>query len=308
MANPEPKDIAASTRAKLRNLASADGHDFEFVLGRYAIEGLLRRLAASKHRDRFVLKGALLFVLWGIDRHRVTRDVDFLGFGSLNPGDLALVFREILSTPIQPDGLTFRIDTTRASPIRQENEYGGTRVVVVAELARAEVSVQIDVGIGDAVEHATAQEFPTLLGGVAPVLRAYPKEYSIAEKFHAMVELGGQNTRMKDYYDIFVLSRTFDFGLQPLARAINATFSRRRRALPVDLPFGLSTEMGGDALKNQQWSAFLRKSRVPLPHPCFAEIVANTASFLMPPCSEAAEPTGLHSRWQPSVAAWVNSK
>jgi hypothetical protein len=120
--------MGASVRARLRALAGERGDDFEFLLGRYAIEGLLRRISASPHRDRFVLKGAMLFILWGLDGHRVTRDVDFLGFGNLSPESLLETFREALTVPVPPDGLVFLPDTLEAAPIREDNEYGGTMV------------------------------------------------------------------------------------------------------------------------------------------------------------------------------------
>ena len=306
MAKGAPRDAGASARARLRALAGERGDDFEFVLGRYAIEGLLRRLSASTHRDRFILKGAMLFVLWGIDGHRVTRDVDFLGYGRITPDSLRETFLEIIAIPFPEDGLVFQAHSVEAALIREENEYGGVRVRMTATLAKAEVAIQIDVGIGDAAHDCPVVGFPTLLGGSSPQLRAYPKETPVAEKFHAMVELGGRNSRLKDFHDIYVLSGIFHFDMQRLARSIASTFQRRGREIPPEVPFGLTAQFTGDAMKRQQWTAFLRKSRVRAELPPFEEIVASLVQFLMPAVDESRNQTGRAAHWDPALRRWIS--
>jgi hypothetical protein len=177
---------------------------------------------------------------------------------------------------------------------------------MTATLARAEVVIQVDVGIGDAAHGCPAVDFPTLLGGSSPRLHAYLKEHSIAEKFHAMVELGGRNSRMKDFFDIHILSETFTFDFQDLASAIGSTFSRRRRPLPTVAPLGLTAEFSLDEMKRQQWAAFLRKARVRSAILPFEEVVASLSVFLMPAVIEAGAPTGRSARWESSMRKWVS--
>ncbi|MCC5875772.1 MAG: nucleotidyl transferase AbiEii/AbiGii toxin family protein [Candidatus Sumerlaeia bacterium] len=283
MAGGQGRDIGASVRARLRNLAGDRGEDFEFLLGRYAIESLLRRLTASAYQDRFVLKGAMLFVLWGIEKHRVTRDVDFLGFGDMSPEVLAQIFREVVANPVIEDGVYFLSDSVTSQLIREQDRYGGTRIHIRAVIARAEVIVQIDVGVGDDAPGCEMATFPTLLDGIAPVLRAYTPVLSIAEKCHAMVEFGIANSRMKDYFDILLLSASFRFELERLGSSIRRTFIRRGTALPSGIPVGLSDEYGADHAKSLQWKAFLRKTwREDVPHD-LDETVKRVAAFLLPP-------------------------
>lgn len=306
MAPRKGRDIAASVRARLRQLAGQRGEDFEYLLGRYAIESLLRRLAASPHHDRFVLKGAMLFVLWGMEKHRVTRDVDFLGFGELSPESLARIFREITMAPGIEDGVTFLAESVKADLIRREDPYGGTRVEVRAVIARAEIRVQIDVGAGDDAPGCRPAEFPTLLGGTPPVLRAYTPELAIAEKLHAMVDLGIANSRMKDYFDILVLSNTLRFGLEELSTAIRRTFLRRQTTLPSSRPIGLSEAFGADPQKLAQWRAFLRKNRRDDAPNDLLRVVRQLAQFLERPI-QLASPGGQATAafWDPHAREWV---
>lgn len=309
MASGQGRNIGASVRARLRNLAGDRGEDFEYLLGRYAIESLLRRLTVSKYRDHFVLKGAMLFVLWGIEQHRVTRDVDFLGFGDMSPQNLARIFQEITENPVADDGVDFLSESITSELIREQDRYGGTRIHLRAVIARAEVVVQIDVGVGDDAPGCETATFPTLLGGVAPVLRAYTPEQSIAEKCHVMVELGIANSRMKDYFDILLLSALFRFELESLSNSIKRTFNRRKTSIPHGVPLGLSEKYGRDFSKSLQWKAFLRKTRREDAHRELDEVVHNVASFLLPPLKYAGSGDG-DSRmvWDPNESVWLDEE
>ena len=184
---------------------------------------------SSPHRDRFVLKGAMLFTLWSKEPHRKTRDLDLLGFGAKGIPEWEQVFRQVCLIEVEPDGLEMLADSVRGEIIRVEEEYAGTRIKLMAMLGKARIPLQIDVGFGDAVTPPPQEiAFPTMLDFPAPPLRAYRPETVIAEKFHAMVDLGLRNTRMKDFYDVWKLSQQFEFDGETMVEAIRATFSRRQ--------------------------------------------------------------------------------
>lgn len=291
------RDVGASVRARLLRLARERGEDFQFVLTRYANERLLFRLASSPHAGRFVLKGAALFTLWMGKPHRATRDLDLLGFGDSGVEHVRKVFTEVLELDVADDGVRFDLDTLSAGLIRDEQEYGGVRVELVARVTNAQVRLQVDVGFGDAITpEATVIDFPALLEFPAPRLRAYPRETVVAEKLEAMVQLGMANSRMKDFYDLLVLARTFDFDGQLLTRAICATFERRKTPLPTSLPVALTATFADDPTKKTQWSGFLRKAGID-DAGSLAETVAAVVAFAGKPLLAAALGTSLTATW-----------
>jgi hypothetical protein len=280
--------MGASVRARILNIAKKRNQPFDLLLTRYVLERLLYRLSLTKHRDRFVLKGAMLMAAWLDDPVRPTRDVDLLGYGDPEPDAILAVFREVCSLA-EDDGVVFDAAALAVERIRDELEYGGLRIKTNARVGGARIRVVVDIAFGDAVE-ATDMELPVLLDLPAPKLRAYPRETVIAEKFHAMVLLGRANSRMKDFYDVWVLSRSHDFEGDALAKAIAATFERRKTDLPAGLPDALSSEFANDPAKQQQWTAFLHGIEA---NPgALGEIVAQLAAFLMPRCEAARKLRG----------------
>ena len=241
-------NVAASVRARLLNVAKAQGVDFNQVLVRFALERILYRLTQSPHADRFLLKGALLFTLWYDMPHRATRDADLLGFGASDLESVAQVFRDIAAVPVD-DGIVFDPASVTVEEIRKEAGYGGVRVMIAGDLARARCKTQIDVGFGDAVTPAPVDSvYPVLLEEMpAPRLRAYPTYTVIAEKLHAIALLGMTNSRLKDYFDLSVLLERETLDTDLLAQAIKATFERRGMAVPDALPVGLTDEFAHDA-------------------------------------------------------------
>ena len=215
------KNLAASVLARLAQRRAKTGEDFNVLLVRFALERLLYRLCRSKHREQFVLKGALLFALWEPTLHRVTRDLDLLGFGNPSPDRLAELFRELCQMEVETDGIDFNPRSVRCEDIRAQDEYAGIRVKLRASIGKAIVPLQVDVGFGDALPVAPEEvTFPVLLGMAAPKLRAYARETVVAEKLEALVELGMLNTRFKDYFDLHYLARNFSFEGALLAKAI----------------------------------------------------------------------------------------
>jgi len=260
-----PRNVGASVRQRLLNLAHARGQPMELLLTRYALERLLHRLSLSPHRERFVLKGAMLLATWFDEPHRATRDVDLLGFGDAAEDALLGTFREIMAIEVD-DGVVFDLKGLRIEAIREEVEYGGSRLRTTAALAGARIPITVDIGFGDAVEPGVEDiDLPVLLDMPSPHLRAYPPETVIAEKFHAMVALGRANSRMKDYYDVWMLISTVEIEPERLQRAITATFARRSTLLPPTVPEGLSEAFAADPGKQRQWEAFARNLSGPTP-------------------------------------------
>lgn len=255
--------LAQSVQARLARHAREIGVDPNLVLTRYGVERFLYRLSRSRHADRFVLKGALLLLAWLGETLRPTRDADLLGFGDLTDDELLAIFRDVCAVPVEPDAATFDGESVRVELIREADAYGGRRMMVRGNVGTARVSVQVDIGIGDAVTPAPEWiEYPSLLDFPGPRLRAYPRETVLAEKLHAMVLLGIRNSRMKDYFDVHALLCEGGLDDALLVRAIAATFERRRTALPEGVPVGLTDEFSGDAERQAQWQAFLAKNRL----------------------------------------------
>jgi hypothetical protein len=297
---PTPlKDLAASIRQRLQNIESLH-QDFQYVLIRYASERLLYRLSRSPHRDRFVLKGAMLFVVWSGDRARPTRDVDLLAYGAPDLDGLRQTLREICAVECPEDGLSFAPDSVEAAEIREVNEYGGIRVTIAAYLGRSRITVQVDVGFGDAiVPPPETVEYPVLLGLPAPTLRIYPKEAVIAEKFEALVALGLLNSRMKDFYDLAVLAREYAFEGTRLAEGLRETFGRRETPLPMDTPPALQEEFTRDPAKRAQWNSFIRRRYVGGEGMTLVGAATAIVDFLMPPSRALARGDPFSSTWPP---------
>jgi hypothetical protein len=250
------RNVAAAHRAKLLALAHERGEDFQFLLSRWVVERFLSRLAASGQKDRFILKGATLFLAWEGRLHRPTRDLDLLGFGSPEVMEVVQRIQDVCATRAA-DGLIFELKGIQGERIREDAEYEGVRVRVPVTLDGARVMMQIDIGFGDLVDPPPMEvTLPALLPLDAPVLRGYPREVVIAEKFHAMVVLGIANSRMKDFFDIWTLASTQRFDLERLSQAIRSTFERRRTGLPERTPVALTAEFLGDGAKQKQWLAF----------------------------------------------------
>lgn len=296
------KNVAASVRQRLRNLARQRGEDFQYVLVRYGLERFLYRLSRSEARDRFVLKGAALFALWSEQPHRATRDVDLLGHGDNSIPHMEQVFRQICDMEVEDDGLVFLADTVQGQVISSEDEYEGLRMTLTATLERARIRIQVDIGFGDAVTpEPTVVDYPVLLDFPAPKLSAYPRETVVAEKFQAMVELGIGNSRMKDFFDLWVIGREFTFDGKLLAQAIQATFERRKTELPDETPLALTETFSSDPGKQTQWRAFLRRvgpqdSLVP---PGLEEICRFLKRFLMPLIEACRQRRPFDATWSP---------
>jgi len=301
LTKPAPKNLPASVRQKLANLARERNVDFGLILVKYGLERILFRLSRSRHRDVFILKGALLFELWTEQRYRPTRDADFLAHGDNAPERFAHIFRELCVLEVDEDGLRFDAETVKAERISEDADYEGVRVTLVAYLERAKIPIQIDIGFGDVVTPAPSETgFPTLLEFPGPRLLAYPKETVVAEKLEALVKLGIANTRMKDFYDLEILSRTFAFEGKTLAQAIQNTFQKRGTDLPVaGLPVAFTSEFYDDVNKKRQWTAFCTKNKSYVEKAEFKDVMEGIRTFLALPLRTVQEGHPFTKTWKP---------
>jgi Nucleotidyl transferase AbiEii toxin, Type IV TA system len=301
-------NVPASVFARLKRLAQTRRIDVQPVLTRYFIERLLYRLAQSGERQNFILKGAMLFAVWTENPYRPTKDLDLLGLGPDEIPDtvarMAAICRTVVSVD---DGVTFDADGIEGEAIRSEEEYHGVRVHVPASLGTVRTRIQIDVGIGDAAPGTSDGRYPTLLDLPAPHVRMYSREAVVAEKFEAVVSLGAGNSRMKDFSDLWVLQREFDFEGPTLSAAIKETFTRRGRRIPADVPVGLSTEWAGSANQERAWRAFLRRCALEPPAAAFADVVDGLQTFLLPPTAAARQHAAFDDHWS-AGGPWTHER
>lgn len=295
MSSTKKKNLPASVRQRLLNLSEAKGIAFELILSRYGVERLLYRLTQSKQKDSFLLKGAMLFAVWLPEAHRPTRDVDLLGFGPSELDEVERLFKELCVLPVEDDGLVFSADSVSVKEIREDAHYPGVRVTLTAKLANVKISVQVDIGYGDAVfPDPETIVFPALLDFPAPTLRAYPIYTVVAEKVEAMVVLGEANSRMKDFFDLWYLSEHFDFEKSLLIDAVRGTFERRKTVLPKTSAIYALSEPFSQA-KKEMWQSFLKRNglqAIELSH-----VLRRLSLFLQPVLEDNAKPSA-HDVWK----------
>ena len=295
------RNPGASLQQKLRNHAKAHGEDVALVLVRYLNERFLYRLSVSPYKSLFVLRGATLFTVWNAEPHRATRDIDPLATGDSSPDALRRIVEAVCAQPVEEDGILFLPDTLHIEERAEGRIYQGLHLEMTALLATARLRLEIDIAFGEAVVPAALEvELPSLLDKPTPRLRAYQKETAIAEKCQALVTLGMTNTRMKDFYDLWYLSRTFVFDGTLLADALQATFTRRKTAYPANgLPLALSEAFVRNTQKQQQWRAFLGKAVLRRGVAELEPVIEQIRSFLQPPLNALADGSAFTLHWSP---------
>lgn len=291
------RNLGASVRDRLLNQARAQVRPFQELLQYYAMERFLYRLSRSRHAKQFVLKGALLLSAWRAPISRSTMDIDLLGRTENELDHIRSIVAEMCDIETEADGIQFDAKSVEVGRIKEDAEYEGVRVRFHATLAGARVPMQIDIGFGDVITPGAIEiEYPTLLEFPAPLLQAYPKETVIAEKLEALTALEMLNSRMKDYFDLWALSRLYRFEGPTLVNSIKATFTRRNRELEPD-PAGLQQVFADE--KSRQWSAFIHRSRLSNAPTRFAEVVSSVRTFASPPLAAAAAGDSFDRMWQP---------
>ncbi len=291
-------NLSASIHQKLLNKAAAEQRPFNELLQYYAIERFLYRLGASPYSKRFVLKGALVFLAWQASLTRPTRDMDFLGFTENSVDNLVQVVCEICDKDVEPDGLFFDPKSVEGEVIKEDADYQGIRVKWFGYLGRARINMRLDVGFADIVTPVPKElEISTVLKDMKkPCIRTYPPETVVAEKFQAMVALGPVNSRMKDFFDLWYMANSMEFGLGLLREAIKNTFKQRNTPLPEQIPIALTSEFA--AQKQVQWAAFLRKSQIGNAPKRLLEVIDQLKAFF-DPFIGMKEPQSL--RWIPNT-------
>ena len=230
--------------------------------------------------------------------HRSTRDLDFAGYVDASPEQLINLFQEICQVEVEEDGLQYDTESIQVSEIRENQEYQGQRVKLVAYLETARIPVQIDIGFGDVVTpDAEEISYPTLFDSPAPRILTYPPETVVAEKFQAMVALGILNSRMKDFYDLRIISKQLTFDGPELVDAIKATFKRRRTKIPEAAPMALTDEFSMDRDKVTQWKAFLSRSGLENTAVDLPQTIEELRLFLIPPLQAAVSGGDFHLEW-----------
>jgi hypothetical protein len=292
------RNVAASVHERLLHRARESGRLFNELLPYFAMERFLYRLSKSPHADKFILKGALMLNVWGAPLPRPTKDIDLLGRTENRVEAIVAIVREVCVQDVEPDGLRFDAASVEGGPILDTAEYEGVGVRFRGNLGRARVFMEIHVGFGDTV-YPTARltEYPTILDFPAPRLRGYTRESTVAEKFQAMVRYGLINSRMKDFFDIWLLCRQFDFDGETLAAAVAKTFARRRTDVLAQ-PVALTATFGGDRSKAAQWQAFVRSRRLKDAPTDLGEVVEAIAGFLGPVAAALSSSRPFVGRWR----------
>lgn len=292
----EKKNVVASVLARLRNSSKSSGAPFQQVLQQYAIERFLYRISKSKHAQSVILKGALLLKTIGIPQARPTMDIDMLRKGKADRASLLALVKDCATLDVAADGLTFLANSIVAEEITKDSEYQGTRVLMDARMDNVRLRIQIDFGVGDVmVPGPRTIDYPAFLNSDTIQLLAYPIESAIAEKLQAMVALGNANSRMKDFYDVWICSNHLDFNTDTLLKAIDATFKNRETPVPTGEFEALTTSFA--AGHRVQWNAFVRKIGEDRLVDAFGRIVEDLKIFTMPVLHSLSRGEKLTGRW-----------
>ncbi|MEO8062766.1 MAG: nucleotidyl transferase AbiEii/AbiGii toxin family protein [Pseudomonadota bacterium] len=303
MNGKEIKNVTASVLAKLRNTSKSSGTPLQQVLQLYAMERFLYRVSKSRHAQSVILKGALLLKTIGIPSARPTVDIDMLRKGKADHASLIALIKDCATLEVEEDGLAFIADSVVAEDIAKDSEYKGTRVLMHARMDNVRLKIQIDFGVGDVMVPGPRMiEYPVFLGGDTIQLLAYPIESSIAEKLQAMVALGNANSRMKDFYDVWICSKHLDFNADALLRAIEATFKNRNTAIPADDVEALTTAFAEG--HRVPWNAFVKKMGESYLVDALGRVVDDVKIFSMPALGSLASGERLKKQWK-AGRGWV---
>jgi predicted nucleotidyltransferase component of viral defense system len=303
MSAKDRKNIVASVLAKLRNTSKSSGTLFQQVLQQYAMERFLYRISKSKHAQSVVLKGALLLKTIGIPNARPTMDIDMLRTGKADQVTLLALVKDCATLDVAADGLRFIADSAVAEEITKESEYKGTRILMDARMDNVRLKIQIDFGVGDVMVPGPRMiEYPVFLGGDTVKLLAYPVETAIAEKLQAMVALGNANSRMKDFYDVWICSTHLDLNGKTLLKAIDATFKNRQTPVPAEEFEALSPDFV--RAHHIQWNAFVNKMGEAHLADSFNKVVEDLIVFAMPTFRALSSGENLTQMWKAGTG-WV---
>jgi hypothetical protein len=293
------KNLQASVRARLLNIAKETNRAFLEILQYYGMERFLYRFSCSEYADKFILKGALMFTVWQVPERRTTLDIDFLSNYDNQVATIEKVIQDICNVPVTSDGLVFEAETVKGQRIKEEMEYEGVRVKFTGLLGHSRIPMQIDVGFGDVIyPRPKVIDYPVILDFPKPHLRGYPSESMVSEKFEAMVKLGLLNSRMKDFYDIWLIMCQFNFNGLHLVEALKRTFKRRRTTLPKKRPFFAEEIYDEKSDRQTMWKAFLRKGDIRHAPEKLSTIAKAIEEFLIKPLGAINKGEKFNAKWK----------
>lgn len=291
------KNVGASVYNKLKAQAKSSGLDMQSLVRLYAQQRLLYRISVCDASSFFCLKGGLMIAAYNNgDVLRPTEDIDFNGLGDGGIEEIEKTIRMAILTPVPDDGVSFDLDTMRTLKDREGIVPGG-KVVLTGKVHTARIQIRVDVGFQNVVTpDAVPMEIPTLLPDIVPcpVIAGYPLETIISEKLHAIAQFGSDNTRHKDYYDIWRIQNSYEIEGRTLAKAIENTFNHQKRVIDPDMP-GLSDQFGRE--NERAWRAFLRKTNLK-DDISLEQVIEEMRGFLIPAMSDDSV---LESRWIPDT-------
>jgi hypothetical protein len=291
-------NIPSSVRARLQNIAKGSNRPFAEILQYYGMERFLYRLSKSAYANKFTLKGALLFTAWQVPERRTTFDIDFLARYDNQIESIEAVMRAVCDTAVEPDGLVFDAKTVQGRKIKEDADYSGVRVKFTGFLDRSRITMQIDVGFGDIVyPKAEVIDYPVILDFPKPHLKGYPIESVVSEKFEAMIKLGVLNSRMKDFYDVWLMKRQFDFDGANLTESLQRTFSHRKTDIPAGKPFFAKEIYDEKSEKQTLWKTFLKKGDIKHAPDSFVDIAKEIEAFLIEPITALNEGVKFNKKW-----------
>ncbi len=293
------KNIQASVRTRLKNKAEETNRPFSEILQYYGMERFLYRFSRSKYAEKFILKGALMFIVWHVPERRTTLDIDFSARFDNQIASIEKVIKDICKVPVTPDGFMFDPKTIKGQKIKENAEYEGVRVKFRGFLERTRVSMQIDVGFRDVIyPKPRIIDYPVILDFPMPHLKGYPVESVVSEKFEAMVKLGLLNSRMKDFYDIWLLMRQFDFNGSKLAEALKRTFEYRKTPLPEHKPLFAEEIYDKKSDRQMLWKAFLKKGDITHAPEKLSATAKAIEKFLIKPLEAIKKAQEFSEKWE----------
>ena len=303
MTRKQITNVSASVRERLLNISRKKNRPFNELFQYYAMERFLYRLSQSNYVDSFILKGVLALQVRKIDKFRPTMDIDISQKRNDENSEIIKQIKDILSTKVEKDGLVFDLQSIRLEDIKRDTPYKGMRVLFIGTLDSAKINMQIDISFSDVIFPEPIEKilFPCILEFPAPKLLCYSLESIVAEKFEALVKLGEWNSRMKDFYDLWVLSRQYDFYGHQLSKAIGLTFKNRGTSLKQEI-----TAFKPEFIKQKEkeWKSFIktlnREDTVSL-----SDVIELLKLFLMPIIKALTLKRPIPNYWKAS-RSWEN--
>jgi len=295
------KNLQASIRARLQNKAKETNRSFSEILQYYGMERFLYRFSRSKYADKFILKGALMFTVWQIPERRTTLDIDFLAYYDNQIASIEKVVKDVCEITEEPDGLIFDSETVKGQTIKEDADCEGVRVKFIGFLERSRIPMQIDVGFGDVIyPKPNVIDYPVILDFPKPHLKGYPAESIVSEKFESMVKLALLNSRMKDFYDIWLMMRKVNFNGAQLAEALRKTFEHRKTSFPQDRPLFAEEIYDEKSDRQTLWKAFLKKGDIKHTPEKLSAIAREIEEFLIRPLDAIKKDRKFNKIWKAS--------